>query len=345
MYFLKGYIIQNMKYVYTFLYLLALLFVGVKHTFAHVAYVVGKDVMRAESGSDSAYLLTPLGNGGYIAIIIGTLVAVGIGAYLLKKTPWGRQWSVRLEEKLRSYHELIPWIIRLSLGIALIGAGTAGVLVSPILTTHTLGAIQILLGFLLMSGFLLIPTILSTICIFMYALTQDFYILGNLDFLGLALGFLIFHSARPGIDDVLGISILKKITISRHFLAPMLRFGIGVGMIFLALYEKLLNPHFMELVVTQYNLHSVIPVTTQFWVLSTGLVELAIGICILVGWYTRAVSIIAVIVISLSFFYFKEGVYSHITLFGTLSILAIEGSGILSIDALKNKFKKNGTKN
>jgi uncharacterized membrane protein YphA (DoxX/SURF4 family) len=334
-----------MKYIYTCLYLLTLFCISAKQTFAHVAYVVGKNVMRVKSGSDSAYLLTPLGNGSYIAIIIGTLIAVVVGAYILKKTPWGRRWVIGLDEKLRSYHELIPWIIRLSLGIALIGAGTAGVLVSPILTTHTLGGIQILLGFLLMSGFLLTPTILATIGIFIYALTQDFYILGNLDFLALALGFLIFHSARPGIDDVLGISILKKIKINRHFLAPILRFGIGVGMIFLALYEKLLNPHFMELVVNQYNLHSVIPVTTQFWVLSTGLVELAIGICILIGWYTRAVSIIAVIVISLSFFYFKESVYSHITLFGTLSILAIEGSGILSIDTLKNKFKKNGTKN
>ncbi len=330
-----------MKYIYRFLYLGALVVLGTKQAFAHVAYVVGKDIMRAESGADTPYLLAPLSNSSYIFIILSTLVVVAAGVFLLKKTNWGKNWSLRLDEKLQSYHELIPWIIRLSLGIALIGAGTAGVLISPILTTQTLGGIEILLGFLLMSGFLLTPTILATIGLFIYALTQDFYILGNLDFLGLALGFLIFHSARPGIDDVLNISILKKIHIKRHFLAPMLRLGIGTGMIFLALYEKLLNPHFMELVVTQYNLHSVIPVTAQFWVLSTGLVELAIGICILIGWYTRAVSIIAVLVISLSFFYFKEGVYSHITLFGTLSILAIEGSGILSIDALKNKFKKN----
>jgi uncharacterized membrane protein YphA (DoxX/SURF4 family) len=334
-----------MKHFYAFLYVAPLFLLYPGKVSAHVAYVVGKDIMRAQGGNDNTYLLAPLNNTGYIAIILATLLLTLLGVLVLKKTTWGKGWSEKIDQKLQSYHELIPWIIRLSLGIALIGAGTAEVLISPIVSTQTLGGLQILLGFLLMSGFLLTPTILITIGVFIFALTKDFYILGNLDFLALALGFLIFHSARPGIDDVLNMSILKKIHIKRYFLAPILRLGIGGGMIFLALYEKLLNPHFMELVVTQYNLHSVIPVTTQFWVLSTGLVELAIGICILIGWYTRAVSIIAVLVISLSFFYFKEGVYSHITLFGTLSILAIEGSGILSIDALKNKIKKNETEN
>lgn len=309
-------------------------------TQAHVAYVVGKETMKNHGGGDASYLLSPFTNYSYIGLMIATLIVVGLGVIVLKKTRIGQKWSLHLDTVLRSYHEFIPWIIRLTLGIALIGAGTSSVLISPILTVKIFSSIEILLGFFLMAGFLLVPTILVSIILYLYALTQDYYILGNLDFVALCLGFLVFHSARPGVDDILGINLLKKLKISRKYLALVLRIGIGLGMIFLALYEKILNPHFMELVINQYHLSTVIPVSVQFWVLATGLIELVIGICLLIGWYTRAVSIIAIFVLSLTFFFFKEGVYSHITLFGTLSILAIESGGFLSIDNYRSNKKE-----
>lgn len=320
------------KYILFFILLLV-----PERIFAHVGYIVGEDVMKAEQGSDISFLLSPFSNIEYIGIMVLFVILVIAGYFLLTKTSWGKKWTTRINEKLSSYHELIPWIIRLCLGIALIGAGTESVLISPILHNQALGSLQILLGFLFMAGFLLVPVTLVSICLYIFAITQNTYMLGNLDFLALLLGFLIFHSARPGIDDVLNISILKKIRIKRILLAPILRAGIGIGMVYLALYEKLLNPHFMELVVHKSNLLEVIPVSPEMWVLATGIIELAVGLCLLFGYKTRAVSVIAILVLSLSFFYFKEAVYSHITLFGTLSILTIESSGIFSIDALRQK--------
>ena len=317
------------------LFLLVLIIPNI--TKAHVGYIVGEEVMEKHVGKDLSFLLTPFSNIEYIGLMLLFVVLVFIGYFVLTKTLWGKKWSERINEKLTSYHELIPWIIRLSLGIALIGAGTEQVLISPLLKDISLGSLQIVLGFMFMAGFLLVPATLTSIVLYFIALSKNIYILGNLDFLVLLLGFLVFHSARPGIDDVLNISILKKIKIHRLFLAPLLRFGIGIGMIYLALYEKLLNPHFMELVVHESNLASVIPVSPEMWVLSTGIIELAVGLCLLIGYKTRAVSVIAILVLSLSFFYFKEAVYSHITLFGTLSILTIESSGVFSIDALRKK--------
>ena len=68
------------------------------------------------------------------------------------------------------------------------------------------------------------------------------------------------------------------------------------------------------------------------WVLSVGIIELVIGIVLLLGWFTRTTSIVAIIVLSCTFFFFKEAVYSHVTLFSILAATTIEGGGKLSID-------------
>lgn len=299
---------------------------------AHVAYVVDKYEMSSNMGSDFGYFLSPLKDPFYVALIIATILVIGFAniAVRYNKTCWN--YLERARRVLSTYHELIPWIMRLALGISLIGAGTTGVFVSPVVSDTTFSVLEILLGFLLMSGFLLVPATLITIGLYFVALSQTFYMLGNLDFLALAVAILVFHSARPGVDDILGISLLAKIRISRKYLALILRIGIGGAMIFLALYEKILNPHMSELVLKSYNLTSIVPVSESMWIFGAGTIELFIGLMILIGAFTRTTSAVAFAVLSLSFFYFKESVSSHVTLFATLSILLIEGGGYLSLD-------------
>jgi uncharacterized membrane protein YphA (DoxX/SURF4 family) len=53
------------------------------------------------------------------------------------------------------------------------------------------------------------------------------------------------------------------------------------------------------------------------------------------GFKTRLISVIAFVVLSLSFFYFGEEVYSHVTLFSVLSVLFVTGGGKLIIDNFK----------
>ena len=76
------------------------------------------------------------------------------------------------------------------------------------------------------------------------------------------------------------------------------------------------------------------------WVLGAGLVELLVGFFLVIGFYTRLVAVIAFLVLSLSFFFFKEAVFSHVTLFGILSLILINGAGYLSIDSWINRLKK-----
>jgi uncharacterized membrane protein YphA (DoxX/SURF4 family) len=229
--------------------------------------------------------------------------------------------------------ELLPWMLRLSLGIALIGSGTARAFISPILSDFPqFSFIQILLGFLLLIGFLLPLATLGTITLFIFALSHNIFLIGNADFLAAGIALLILANGKPGLDDLLGISFLSQFKKFRSYVPLVLRIGIGGAMIYLAVYEKFLQPHASALVVDYFNLKSVLPVSTALWVLGTGTIELIIGSALLLGFRTRIASAIAFIVLTLSFFYFGEDVYSHITLFGVLSLLFVTGGGKMSLD-------------
>ncbi len=302
-------------------------------THAHVAYVVSPSELSENLGPDTNYLMGIFTEPSNILLMVGTIIGILLVVLISKKSKRITHFFSGVSEKLTSYHEFIPWIIRLSLGILLIGAGTEGALISPIISNAWgYSMIQIALGFAFLLGFLLVPSALVTIGLYIVGLTQDIYLIGNIDVLALALGLLVFHSARPGVDDILGISLLRFLKIERHYLALLVRVLVGIGFTYLALYEKLLNPHISEVVVMNYGLASLIPVSPEMWVFSVGIIELILGIFIFIGFYTRTSACVAIVVLSTTFFFFKESVYSHVTLFGILSIIAIEGGGMLSID-------------
>jgi uncharacterized membrane protein YphA (DoxX/SURF4 family)/multisubunit Na+/H+ antiporter MnhC subunit len=311
------------------LFLTTLSYFLAPRVYAHVGYVITPEKTLTNTGSDWRFLTDAAVQPVNLALIITAVVIIGLITWLFRKNLWLRRETRRIEKRSESYHEFIPWILRLSLGIALIGAGTSQALVSPIISEILPEAlfIQILLGFLLLAGFLLAPAALATIFLYFLALKYDFYLLGNLDFLGLALALLILGNPRPGIDDLVGVPFLTPLRNLRRYVPLILRLCVGGAMIFLALYEKILNPHLARLVVEEYSLTSFIPVSPAMWVLSVGLIELLVGLFLVFGFKTRIIATVAFFILTLSFFFFKENVYSHITLFGALSVLLITGCG------------------
>lgn len=302
---------------------------------AHIGYVLSADEIAQGKGADFPYLLQVFQDSRNIWIMIITVLVVVLIGLFWKKIFIVKSQVGIIRHNISSYYEFIPWILRLSLGIALIGAGSAQILVSPSLSGFAgLATLQILLGFLLMAGFLL-PIVAPVVLVLsLYALSKNIYLLGNFDFIASSFALLVLANPRPGVDDILGIhfySLFKKL---RNYVPFILRIGIGVAMMYLAVYEKFLNPHLSEMVVYNFDLMSVINVPANMWVFGAGAVELLIALLLLLGLFTRLVSTIAFIVLSFSFFYFGEDVYSHITLFGLLSILLITGGGKFSLDNL-----------
>jgi uncharacterized membrane protein YphA (DoxX/SURF4 family) len=310
---------------------------GVEKAYAHVGYVVEEEAMRSVAGKDFGYLSSALTTNN-ILLALGVSVVLLFFIIVIPKFSFWKKFEIHVENRLSTYGDFLPWMARLSLGIALMGAGTAGVFFSPVLPAFSpIPFVEILLGFFFLTGFLLIPATLFTIALFVVTLFGDSYLIGNLDLLGLLFAYLALHSERPGVDDIFNFKVLNSLRLPRRFAALFLRAGIGIAMIYLALYEKILNPLFSDLVVNDFNLQSVVPVSASMWVLSVGIIELVVGLCLLFGYYTRLVSVVAFFILSMSFFYFKEDVYSHVTLFGVLSMIFVLGGGAWSLDRWRKK--------
>jgi len=312
-------------------------FMGVNKVGAHVGYVVSEDLMQKSSGQNWEYLSQALISSNIILAVSVLVISVFLISFIPKFKVWKR-FESNIKTRLSTYGDFLPWMARLSIGIALMGAGTAGVFFSPIASAFApIPFIEILLGFFFLTGFLLIPITIFTIVLFIVELSGDSYLIGNLDILGLLFAYLALHSERPGIDDIFNLKTLYTLRFPRHFASLFLRIGVGVAMIYLSLYEKILNPIFSDIIVREYHLQNVLNVSAPMWVLSVGMIELIVGLCLLFGFYTRLVSIIAFMILSLSFFYFKEDVYSHVTLFGLLYMLFVLGGGMWSFDNLRKR--------
>lgn len=300
---------------------------------AHVGYVTTADEMATIGGSDWEFFVAPLSEPVNLFLIAVTIVLAPLLFVFLRRLQGVRSIMSRIQQNAHRYEPLISWMLRLSLGIGLIGAGVANAIISPAIAgTGWISTLQIALGFLIMSGFLIAPAVIGALGVYAIALIHTGYAFGNFDVFMIGLSILVLGNGMPGVDDLFGIRLFPRFAGLRPYVPFFLRLGIGSAMSFLAIYEKFLNPQLSALVVQRYELSSVIPVSVEMWVLSAGLIELAVGLALLFGVLTRLTVAIAFIVLSLSFFYFGEGVYSHITLFGTLSVLFVTGGGVWSID-------------
>lgn len=300
----------------------------INRALAHVGYVLPEETMQQALGADWDFVLEVFKNPINVLFILGTLILSFVLYFSLQRSVLLMTKVKQIQEKAGSYENLISWILRLSLGTVLIGAGTGDVLISPVLTNFSVFSyLQISLGFLLLLGLFLAITSWLTAGLFLIALLNNFYLIGNLEFLAASVGLIILANPKPGLDDLLGLPFVSPLKSFRNLVPLILRIGIGGAMMFLALYEKMLNPHLSEMVVNNYQLTSIIPVSAEMWVLSVGVIEFLVGFLLFIGWNTRLISAIAFAVLSASFFYFNEAVYPHVTLFGVLSVLFIIGGG------------------
>lgn len=327
-----------MKKIFYFIFATTLIVLGASKASAHVGYLLSESEIKQSSGLDFKFLLNALKDPENIFMMIATVIILLAIYFIAIKVPFFKSRLAAMNERADGYTVFAPWMMRLSLGIALIGSGVSETLISPILQGYGyLSFFQIFLGFLILSGFLVIPSTIIVIGFYIFALTQNFYMFGNLDFFAMALSLLILDNEKPGLDHLIGLPKISPLRFLKRYTPLILRIGIGGAMMYLAVYEKLLNPHISEIIVKDFNLINVVPVSPEMWVLSAGIIEFVIGLSLILGFYTRISSAIAFIVLSLSFFYFEEDVSSHITLFGTLAVLFITRGGVWSFDCKRNR--------
>ena len=322
---------------------------------AHVDYVTDGP---GEPLDGVAFTLEVLSNPLNAALFAGSalLALVGLAVYL-----WIRPTItdiVILREKLAGYADLVPWMLRLAIGLPLVGAGFQGYLFAPTVTFNT-GANPVLrvlfigLGFCVLFG--LATRLISVIGLVTYAwaLTVDTTVILAIEFVPVFLALFVLGGGRPSADDMLlevasteGTyygridpvhhlkGFLDEWTIPlRKYVPTLLRVGMGAAFVYLGLIQKLAQPGSGLLVVEKYNLTAVVPVDPGLWVVGAGITEIAVGIALIAGFFTRGAAAVSFVLFTTTLFGLPDDpVLAHVALFGLASAVFTLGSGPLSVD-------------
>lgn len=339
-----------------------LLWTAVRPAAAHVRYVTEDPSARGLEFSIG--VLTEPAN-ALLFGATGLIAGVGVGAYLWVR-PTIPDFEV-LRSALAEYLTYVPWMLRLSLGLPLIGAGFIGYLFSPsvrtgeILGTAAQAEARVLLiglGFFLLFG--LATRVVALIGLATYAVSVAFFptsILA-LEYVPGFLAIFLLGSGRPSADHLLARvasapgtyysqvdpvhvrakRLQRRLDPYTAYVPTILRIGLGVTFVLLGLGEKLLNPGPGLEVVAKYDLTAVVPVDPGVWVVGAGLAEIAFGIALIFGLLTRATAAGAFVLFTITLFGLPDDpVLAHITMFGIASAVFTLGAGPLSIDAWLNR--------
>ncbi|TYT62459.1 DoxX family protein [Natrialba swarupiae] len=324
---------------------------------AHEEYVVDeeRDVAFSEFLGDA--LADPAVVG---PLVSGAVVVLAVVAGYLAFRPLQRDLAA-FRSAMREYVEYVPWLLRISIGIPLIGAGFGGYFVSPAVEVE-FRILQVGLGFLLLFGLATRLVALLGLAVYLVGVAIWPTLLLQLEFVGGFTAIALIGAGRPSADHVLGRVAGSPGTLSRRldpihdrarafrsridsterFLPTILRIGLGATFVFLGVTQKILQPGLALSVVDRYDLTAVIPVAPELWVLGAGLAETALGLALLFGVFTRASAATAIGMFTLTLFALPDDpVLAHVALFGMASAVLITGSGPYAVDSHLERLESN----
>jgi uncharacterized membrane protein YphA (DoxX/SURF4 family) len=316
---------------------------------AHVDYVGP----GGGAGDPGTVLARVLADPGALALLgAGAVAALAAAGAAL----WIRRWSpdvVALLEALDEYEAYVPWILRLSVGLPLVGAGFAGYLYTPAIPAD-LRLPQVIVGFLLLLG--LATRAAAAAGLAGYLATLAAYgdpALLAFEYVGGLLAVVLVGPGRPSADHMLATVATRPSTLLHrwdpvHPLAAWwsdrmghltrwapaaVRVPLGLGFLYLGVTQKLLDPGPALALVDGLGLPTAGPLTPALWVAGAGLVEAAVGLLLLVGGLTRLASALAFLVLTTTLLALpNDPVLAHVTLFGLSSVVFTWGAGPISLD-------------
>ena len=309
----------------------------------HVAYVTEPEPSPDPLGflldalSDPFTLLV-LGGG---AIVV--LALVGAWARLRPFEPARERFVHRAE----TYRPYVPWMLRLAVGLVVIGAGLGRVLFVP---NVPLGGwphlVLTAIGFLLLLGFAVRPAALLALAVYLVALVLDARLSFIFDVAGGLAAIALVGPGAPSLDDLLRAAFprapgrepaTRGVSEARYDdLVPLLvRIGLGGALVASGIGDKLLIYEQALEAVAKYHLTSVVPVSPELWVVGSAAVETSLGVAILLGVLTRFGAIVGFAFLTLAVFAQPgDPVIFHVGLFGLASVLVVLGGGRWSADAI-----------
>jgi uncharacterized membrane protein YphA (DoxX/SURF4 family) len=321
---------------------------------AHVRYVTP----GGEAVDAVGFLLDTLAVPLHAALVGGgTLLGVGGLLAYLRVRPLRRD-VLRLRELLADYRDLLPWLLRLSVGLPLVGAGFEGYLFTPAVSLTSPTAVRLFgigVGFLLLFGFGTRLVAAFALGVYVVALPTAPDLLLAFEYVPALAAIALLGGGRPSADQIVArmaaddrtaysridpfyrrvaVPFVERVAGYRRYVPVVLRVGVGLSFLYLGVVQKLANPGDALAVVAKYDLTAVVPVDPALWVVGAGLVEAAVGVALIVGAFGRLVSGVAFLLLTTTLFGLPDDpVLAHISVFGLVSALLVTGAGPLSFDA------------
>lgn len=308
---------------------------------AHVDYVTDPE----SSPDPIGFLLDALAKPGSLTLLgIGAIVVLGAVVAWARWRPM-EDARLRFIERAKGYREYLAWMVRLSVGLVLIGAGLSRVRFIPTIETGELFALLLTgTGFLMLLGLAVRPAALVALGAYVVTLVDHPELVMMLDIAGGLAVAAMLGPGRPSLDDLLraafprgpgGRAATDNLARGRYDdLVPLLvRLGLGGAFAASGIVDKLLIYDQALAAVDRYGLTSVVPVAPELWVLGAILIETALGVAIILGVLTRFSATVGFIVLTLALFALPDDpVIAHVGLFGLSSVLVILGGGRYSLD-------------
>jgi len=308
---------------------------------AHVDYITDPE----RSPDPIRFLLDALAQPGSLPLIGAGMVMV-----LAAVLAWAR-WRpmeeprARFVERARTYREYLPWMVRLSVGLVLIGAGLSRVRFMPTIPSGELFALLLTAtGFLLLLGLAVRPAALVALGAYAVTLISHPSLVMMLDVAGGLAVAAILGPGRPSLDDLLRAAYprgpgarvaTENLARGRYddIVPLMVRLGLGGAFVASGIVDKLLIYEQDFAVVDRYHLTSIVAVSPELWVIGASLIETTLGMAILLGVLTRFSAVIGFAVLTLALLALPgDPVIAHVGLFGLSSMLVILGGGRWSLD-------------
>lgn len=322
---------------------------------AHVDYVTD----AGEAGRGVAFVLGVLAKPLNAALLGAGGVGVLAAAALYLRYRPARRDVTEFRRAMADYRDLLPWLLRLAIGLPLVGAGFAGYFFSPavppflpvVLAPSRL--FQVAVGFAILFGLATRFAAVVALLAYLAGLVTTPDLLLASEYVPGLLALVLLGSGRPSADHVLHRVASAEDTLYGEvdpvqrfadrfnravepyepYVATVVRVGLGLNFAFLGLTQKLLSPGPALAVVEKYGLTAVVPVDPGLWVVGAGLAEVALGLALLVGLFTRASAVVALGMFVLTLFGLPDDpVLAHVTLFGLASFVLVTGAGPYALD-------------
>jgi uncharacterized membrane protein YphA (DoxX/SURF4 family) len=282
----------------------------------------------------------------------GGLGAVGVVVGYLALRPRIRDIDV-LRETLTGYRDLVPWMLRLALGLPLVGAGFAGYFFSPVVQVE-MRLFQVAIGFLLLFG--LATRFVAAVGLLAYFVGLAFEpgLVLALEYIPGLVAIVLLGGGRPSADHMLqqvasadgtlygridpvheiAAWFADRVEPYERYVPTVLRVGMGASFVYLGGVQKLLQAGEALVVVEQYDLVALLPITAEAWVVAAGATELLLGVALLLGVFTRGAAALSFLMFTLTLFALADDpVLAHIPLFGLVSAIFTLGGGPLALDS------------